>query len=177
MDKLFIIPLVMLTVSSYTDIKYRKIKNFITYPMIISGLAAGFFYAGVGGLIDAFVGMLMAGIIFAVIPGFSSGGGDIKLAAGCGAWLKGFYPIIQFVFFSMLFVFTAVVVKTVLKKGPRFLLARLKDEIRELAVACMILNTKTLTAGGYSHTPRKSAYGSVPMAPFMLAAYLITLLV
>lgn len=168
----------MLIISVYTDIKYRKIKNFITYPLIISGLMAGFLHAGTGGFLNALVGMLTAGVIFMVIPGFFSGGGDIKLAAGCGAWLfGGFYPVMQFVFFSMLFVFIAVVVKTVLEKGLGFLLARLKDEVRELAVACMTLDIKTLTAGGYSHTPKKSAYGSVPMAPFMLAAYLTIVLI
>jgi Flp pilus assembly protein protease CpaA len=176
LKEIFVIPFTMLIISVYTDIKYRKIKNHITYPMIISGLLAGYFYNGLGGLADSFTGMLTAGLIFTVVPGFFSGGGDIKLAAGCGAWLGSFYPTLQFVFFSMLFVFIGIIFLTSLKKGPGFLLKRLIDEIRELTVACLTMDIKKLTRGGYQDFPEESVYVPVPMAPYMLAAYSIILL-
>lgn len=86
--------LVPITIGIYTDYTKNMLYDVITLPILLFGLV----YAGtIGNLLEALIG---AGSLFAVyfilallIGGV--GGGDIKLAAGIGAWfgLWGGFPI------------------------------------------------------------------------------------
>lgn len=84
-----IILYLFLAVSIFTDIKYRKIFNSITFPVIILGLGMNFIYFGIAGLKDACLGLL-AGFVFLFvfyIIGWM-GAGDVKFMMAVGS-LKG----------------------------------------------------------------------------------------
>jgi prepilin peptidase CpaA len=158
------VPLILILIATITDIKTRKIKNHTTIPMILTGLITALFFNGLNGLLISIVGMFALGFIMAVFPGFACGGGDIKLAAGCGAWM-GIYAnlnyyslsryILWFIIISLLTTWFMTTVLTIRKHG-------LLTFGRFIYVEVMSLFKV------------KNRYESVPMAPFMLIAYIST---
>jgi prepilin peptidase CpaA len=76
------------TVAAVTDIWKFKVHNWLTFPLLLSGLAyhaclpAG---RGLGFAIGGSAFGFLILLIFYVVGGV--GAGDVKLLAGCGAWL------------------------------------------------------------------------------------------
>jgi prepilin peptidase CpaA len=97
-----ILLLLLVSVCAYTDLKFRKIYNKITFPCILLGLLLGF----LAGFPHVFLNRLLGfGIAFGLfmmmfLSGYM-GGGDVKLAGAIGA-LAGFPFIIDAVFFGIL---------------------------------------------------------------------------
>lgn len=79
----------LLLICSYSDAKYSKIWNKVTFPVMALGLILNFAFGGVTGLIWSFIGWAV-GMGIQWIPfmlGFAKAG-DVKLLAAVGA-LKG----------------------------------------------------------------------------------------
>jgi len=80
----------LLGISAFTDLKYHKVYNWITFPGMILGIGFNTIFFGLPGLRDSFIGLLTGGLFLLV--GFvwgGIGGGDIKLLAAVGS-LKGY---------------------------------------------------------------------------------------
>ncbi|MEW6040949.1 MAG: A24 family peptidase [Elusimicrobiota bacterium] len=78
--------LLLLAVASLTDIKFRKIYNWLTLPAITFGFLNGFFQRGFLGLQDSFLGILAGTVLimpFYLLKGI--GAGDVKLCAAVGS--------------------------------------------------------------------------------------------
>lgn len=75
-------------VASATDLRRMVIPNWLTFPLIASGLGYGAWAAGWSGLGGAALGMLGASGVF-IFNYLAAGGGagDAKLMMGLGAWL------------------------------------------------------------------------------------------
>ncbi len=88
MDVLLFILIVLLTLSVITDIKWKKIPNALTFPVMILGLIAHGFKSGYGGLIYSIEGLLLgiALLIVFYIMGMM-GAGDVKLMGAVGSIL------------------------------------------------------------------------------------------
>ena len=88
MDVLLFILIVLLTLSVITDIKWKKIPNALTFPVMIFGLMAHGFKSGVSGLIYSIEGLLLgiALLILFYIMGMM-GAGDVKLLGAVGSIL------------------------------------------------------------------------------------------
>jgi prepilin peptidase CpaA len=73
----------------WTDIRWRRISNRVTYPAILAGLALNLIAAGLHGVLLSSVGFLVAGVLL-LLPVLlrGVGAGDLKLFAAIGA-LKG----------------------------------------------------------------------------------------
>lgn len=74
--------------AAYIDGKQLRVPNWLTYPMILAGLAYGAATGGWAGLGQSALGMVCG--LACLLPLYSVGGmgaGDVKLMAGMGAWV------------------------------------------------------------------------------------------
>ncbi len=149
-----LIPIPFLIISSFTDIKARKIKNYTTLPMIALGLVYWTFKGGINGFIGSCLAMLFLGLLIAIMPGMNCGGGDIKLMAGCGAWTGSIYQAFQF--FVVLMAITSLV----------FLIANFYKNGFKQTLRNMILEIK-------SRLKIKTGNVSLPLAPIIMVSFLI----
>ena len=84
---------ITLIIAAWIDGKQLKVPNWITFPMVLTGLAYHGFAEGLGewadgGLYGSLAGMTVG--LLCLLPIYSVGGmgaGDVKLMAGMGAWL------------------------------------------------------------------------------------------
>lgn len=84
---------VMLTLATsycvYTDIKNRKIRNYITFPLMGIGIIYNVYLNGLDGLLFSLKGLFISGILAAFLFAFKGlGMGDVKLFMGIGS-IKG----------------------------------------------------------------------------------------
>lgn len=87
-----------LIVAAYIDGKQLRVPNWITFPMILSGLLYHGWTGGWTGLEAALVGTAVG--LLCLLPLYSIGGmgaGDVKLMAGIGAWLGASVTFAAFV--------------------------------------------------------------------------------
>ena len=93
----------LLLVASYTDIKYRKIPNILTYTGICSGLIFSVILSNSTTLQSSILGLITG--FFLLLPLYIKNGvaaGDIKLLAMCGTYV-GFPAILIAVLLSAVF--------------------------------------------------------------------------
>jgi len=78
----------VLTVATFTDIRGRRIPNWLVVPFMISGMITGAVTGGLEGIGRSLMGMVLAGMVgglFAYLR--AMGMGDVKLLLGVGAWV------------------------------------------------------------------------------------------
>jgi prepilin peptidase CpaA len=79
---------VAVVVAALTDLRSYKVHNWLTLPLLVSGLIYHGIVGGAAGLAGsacgAMIGLLLL-FVFFLMGGM--GGGDVKLMAGIGAWL------------------------------------------------------------------------------------------
>ena len=79
---------VVLIVAAYIDGKELRVPNWITFPMVLSGLVFSTWMGGLEGFGAGLWGMTVG--LLTLLPLYAVGGmgaGDVKLMAGIGAWL------------------------------------------------------------------------------------------
>lgn len=140
------------------DIKTRKIKNYITYTMVLTGLLAGFLIGGINGLLNSILATIVAATVLIILPGSKASGGDIKLIAGCGAWIGTVTDAVMLVFISLAIVTPAFLVLYLRKNGLKHTLSNIKIELLTLF--------------------RSRIEGErLPIAPFVLLGYILLLII
>ncbi len=87
-----------LAVACYTDLKTRKIRNWLTIPLLVAALAWNAWWGGMPVIEALGSGVAVAG--FGLMTGMV-GMGDLKLLLGVGAWL-GLDKLWRFYFWFVL---------------------------------------------------------------------------
>jgi prepilin peptidase CpaA len=80
--------LAVLAVATFTDLRSRRIPNWLVLPFLPVGIAVSAWLHGWHGLGQSLAGMAMGATIFGLL--FCLGGmgmGDVKLCAAVGAWI------------------------------------------------------------------------------------------
>ncbi len=78
----------VLILAAYIDGKQLRVPNWLTFPLVLSGIAYQAWCSGWLGVEAAVVGLVVG--LLCLLPLYSVGGmgaGDVKLMAGIGAWL------------------------------------------------------------------------------------------
>ena len=81
-------PLLCALLMAGSDVKSRRIPNYLTLTTALSGLAFRGACYGISGLIEGFLGLLLGfGLLFLPYYLKGMGAGDVKALAALGAWL------------------------------------------------------------------------------------------
>lgn len=154
---ILLIPIPFSIIACYTDIKTRKIKNYITYPLILSGIFLNSFINSFEGFKGSLLGIFIVVLITSLVPVFRLGGGDLKLAMAYGAFLKD-DNILMFLDIFIIFTVLGNFIFFIRNRGLKCFFSELLYEIK--------------TFGIY-----KTHLDKLPGAPFLVGAYILTILI
>ena len=78
----------VLGIATFTDLRSRRIPNWLVLPFLVAGLAVSTWMHGWHGLGQSLGGALLGLVIFGVLFWMGGmGAGDVKLCAAIGAWV------------------------------------------------------------------------------------------
>jgi prepilin peptidase CpaA len=79
---------VVLVAATYTDLRYRRIPNWLVFPFLLAGFAVSSWQHGWHGLGQSFLGFGLGLLIYGTLCFMGGMGmGDVKLCAAIGAWV------------------------------------------------------------------------------------------
>jgi prepilin peptidase CpaA len=80
--------LVVLLVATFTDLRSRRIPNWLVLPFLVMGIAVSGWRHGWHGIEYSLLGMALGGFLFGILSVMGGMGmGDVKLCAAIGAWI------------------------------------------------------------------------------------------
>jgi prepilin peptidase CpaA len=80
--------LAVLGVATFTDLRSRRIPNWLVLPFLLAGLGVSVWVGGWHGLGQSLLGVAEGAVLFGFLCWMGGMGmGDVKLAAAIGAWI------------------------------------------------------------------------------------------
>jgi prepilin peptidase CpaA len=80
--------LIVLAVATFTDLRSRRIPNWLVLPFMVAGLAVSGWLHGWHGIVQSVAGLALGGVLFGILSLMGGMGmGDVKLCAAIGAWI------------------------------------------------------------------------------------------
>ena len=80
--------LIVLAVATFTDLRNRRIPNWLVLPFMGLGIAVSTWFQGWHGLGQSFAGLALGILLYGFLFWMGGmGAGDVKLAAAIGAWI------------------------------------------------------------------------------------------
>jgi prepilin peptidase CpaA len=80
--------LLVLTVATFTDLRSRRIPNWLVLPFLVAGICTSGWIAGWHGIWQSLAGLGLGALLFGVLCWMGGMGmGDVKLCAAIGAWI------------------------------------------------------------------------------------------
>ena len=79
---------IVVTIATITDLRSRRIPNWLVLPFLVAGIATLSWLHGWQGLRQSLSGLALGGLLFGIIGVMGGMGmGDVKLCAAIGAWI------------------------------------------------------------------------------------------
>jgi prepilin peptidase CpaA len=79
---------IALAVATFTDLRSRRIPNWLVLPFMVSGIIVSCWVHGWHGLEQSMAGLALGGVLFGILGMLGGMGmGDVKLCAAIGAWI------------------------------------------------------------------------------------------
>lgn len=80
--------LIVLAVATFTDLRSRRIPNWLVLPFLVAGVIVSGWLYGWHGLGQSFSGLGLGALLFGILYWMGGMGmGDVKLCAAIGAWI------------------------------------------------------------------------------------------
>ena len=80
--------LIVLGVATFTDLRSRRIPNWLVLPFLLAGIVVSGWLQGWHGIEQSLAGAGLATLIYGILfLKFGMGAGDVKLCAAIGAWI------------------------------------------------------------------------------------------
>src|SRR5271154_3569176 len=80
--------LIVLTVATFTDMRSRRIPNWLVLPFMLAGIVVSSCLQGWHGLAQSLEGLALGAVLFGILCMMGGMGmGDVKLLAAIGAWI------------------------------------------------------------------------------------------
>ena len=80
--------LVVMTVATVTDLRSRRIPNWLVFPFLLTGVVVSTVVEGQSGFANSMLGILFATVLMGLLRALGAMGmGDVKLCAALGAWI------------------------------------------------------------------------------------------
>jgi len=80
--------LIVLGIATFTDLRSRRIPNWLVLPFMVLGVAVSTWLHGWSGLAQSLEGLAVGGVFFGLLSFMGGMGmGDVKLCAAIGAWI------------------------------------------------------------------------------------------
>jgi prepilin peptidase CpaA len=77
-----------LAVATITDMRSRRIPNWLVFPFLVAGIAVNGWVQGWHGIGQSLMGLGLGALLFGILAWMGGMGmGDVKLAAAIGAWI------------------------------------------------------------------------------------------
>lgn len=160
----FAVALLGAGISTYTDIRWGKIKNLVTFPLIVFGWAWSYL---AGGLNAMMINIFLSSIIGALATRIGKlGAGDIKLIVGITACLRSPLNFLFLAFFYMVMAASAVFIRFKLYGF------KLKPAVQKMKTEILMELGGVQDAGTTVHGERVRHLGG----PVIFAALVFTLL-
>ena len=79
---------IVLAIAIFTDLRSRRIPNWLVFPFLLSGILVSAWFFGWHGLGQSMLGIAVGALLFGVVAFMGGMGmGDVKLCAAIGAWV------------------------------------------------------------------------------------------
>ena len=80
--------LIVLSVATFTDLRSRRIPNWLVLPFLVAGIVVSGWLYGWHGIAQSFGGLGLAALLFGALAWLGGMGmGDVKLCVAIGAWI------------------------------------------------------------------------------------------
>src|SRR6266568_8404763 len=80
--------LIVLAIATFTDLRSRRIPNWLVLPFMVAGIVISGWHGGWAGLIHSIAGLALGALCFGFLCWMGGMGmGDMKLCAAIGAWI------------------------------------------------------------------------------------------
>jgi prepilin peptidase CpaA len=80
--------LIVLVVATFTDLRSRRIPNWLVLPFLVAGIGVSGWLHRWHGIAHSFEGIALGGALFGILALMGGMGmGDVKLCAAIGAWI------------------------------------------------------------------------------------------
>ena len=90
------------TIASVSDIRSRRIPNWLVVPFLLAGIAVSGIVDGWSGLGNSLLGVLVAAVLLGVFYLLGGMGmGDVKLCASVGAWIGPYQLVFALMFMGL----------------------------------------------------------------------------